>query len=141
MGLVLIAISMIAGPVHATGMWNFDTKHGTYTTAEVGIGGDMNWRAGILYSPAGYAKGTIDTQLPSGHNLTIEYLFEWVDLNHQVQTQTANITTNLYIAGDFIRIDCTSLPSAVYEVIAECRTAWNSTTPDTAWASASLPAL
>jgi len=61
MGLIPVAILMIAEPLHTAGIWNFNRKNGMYRTAEVGVGDNMNWRTGSLYSPVAYAEGIILT--------------------------------------------------------------------------------
>ena len=138
-GLVLIAIFMLAGSVHATGMWNFDEKHGPYTTVQVGVAGNMNWLNGRLYSPAAYVKGVVDENITGGYNLVVHYYFEWEDLNHVTHYQNG-IATIPGIKGHWVRIDCTGLPSAVYYIAADGYNSYDSVN-DTEMASASLPML
>ena len=135
--IAIALIAMMLSSVYAYNVWNFDTKSGMYTTANVGVAGNLISMK--LYNPAAYVKGVVDKDLPSGHTLIIQYHFEWTDLNHVTHTQDGIVTSSCNKAGEYIRIDLNGLPSVVYDIVAECRTAWNTTTYDTDWASASLP--
>jgi hypothetical protein len=133
--------AMMFAPVYAYGMWNYDSESGDYTTADVGVAG--NYNMGKLYSPAAYARATVDEDLPAGTTLRLQYLFEWEDLNHETHIESGIISSSGNEAGDWIEVE-PDLPSVVYYIVAEARAGYgvgSSITWDTEWAIASLPFL
>ena len=118
--------------------WNIQSGSGDYTTVQVAVAG--NFRNGKLYGPAAYVKAVIDHDLPDNHSLIIYYRFEWTDLNQVSHIQEGVNTTSCTKAGQWIRIDCTGLPSVVYDIYAEGRAGYDGVW-DTPLVSASLPWL
>jgi len=130
-------IAMMLTSAYAYGMWNFDEKYGTYSTVQVGVAG--NYNRGKLYSPAAYVKGIVDIDLPNGYSLIVIYHFEWTDINGVTHYQDGQAEIP-GIAGNWVRIEPTGLPSVVYDIVAEGRNMYDNIN-DTALASASLPWL
>jgi len=134
--LVIVAIVMMVTPAFAEPLYDFNSKTGTYTTVDVGACGNYDYET--LHCPAAYVKGIIDTDLPEGYTLKVEYQFQWMDTNFVLHTENGTRYSSLTKAGEWISIEPKDLPLDVYFICAGGRTGYGNTW-DTDWAWAGVP--